>query len=88
MSLDRRTVLKTTAAGAAAGPFAGLAAAAARPTQAPDSAGLVPVPDLRDGVVRLNLPPGFAYRSFHDTEQPVTLTDGTSLPGRHDGMAA
>ena len=28
------------------------------------------------------------YRSFHDTEQPVTLDDGTVLPGRHDGMAA
>ena len=49
---------------------------------------LGPVPDLRDGVVRLHLPAGFQYRSFHDTEQPVTLDDGTVLPGRHDGMAA
>ena len=38
--------------------------------------------------MRLWLPPGFKYRSFHDTEQPVTLDDGTALPGRHDGMAA
>ena len=38
--------------------------------------------------VRLWLPAGFQYRSFHDTEYPVTLTDGTALPGRHDGMAA
>ena len=33
-------------------------------------------------------PEGFHYRSFHDTETPVTLPDGTALPGRHDGMAA
>ena len=46
------------------------------------------MPDLRDGIVRLRLPSGFQYRSFHDTEQPVTLDDGTVLPGRHDGMAA
>src|SRR4030095_4151991 len=31
---------------------------------------------------------GFAYRSFHDTEFPVVLDDGTHLPGRHDGMGA
>ncbi len=48
----------------------------------------MPVPDERDGAVRLHLPRGFCYRSFHDTQQPVTLTDGTALPGRHDGMAA
>jgi secreted PhoX family phosphatase len=51
------------------------------------------VPDLRDGKVRLHLPAGFRYRSFHDTDvltgdPPVTLDDGTLLPGRHDGMAA
>ena len=33
-------------------------------------------------------PAGFAYRSFHDTSTPVTLRDGTRLPGRHDGMGA
>ncbi len=49
---------------------------------------LAPVADARDGIVRLHLPPGFSYRSFHDTETPVTLDDGTVLPGRHDGMAA
>jgi secreted PhoX family phosphatase len=31
---------------------------------------------------------GFNYRSFHDTESPVVLDDGTALPGRHDGMGA
>ena len=46
------------------------------------------MPDLRDGQVRLWLPEGFQYRSFHDTEFPVFLDDGTRLPGRHDGMAA
>ncbi len=85
---DRRTILKTSAAIAAAGPFAGLVAAPAHARLAPLAAALVPVPDARDGKVRLHLPPGFSYRSFHDTELPVTLTDGTALPGRHDGMGA
>lgn len=53
---------------------------------------LQPVKDLRDGIVRLNLPSGFQYRSFHDTDvpstAPVVLDDGTLLPGRHDGMGA
>lgn len=88
MSLNRRSLLRTTAAGAAAGPFAGLVTGPASAKKAPDPGGLVPVADKRDGVVRLHLPPGFSYRSFHDTTQPVTLTDGTALPGRHDGMAA
>jgi len=76
----------TAAAATAGGPFTGLLAgtayaAAPQPT-------LGPLPDERDGVVRLWLPPGFAYRSFHDTESAVVLDDGTVLPGRHDGMAA
>jgi uncharacterized protein len=74
-----------TAASALGGPFAGFLAA---PVGAAPSPTLGPIADLRDGVVRLWLPPGFEYRSFHDTEQPVTLDDGTALPGRHDGMAA
>jgi hypothetical protein len=54
---------------------------------------LAAVADLRDGIVRLHLRPGFQYRSFHDTDlltgaPPITLDDGTLLPGRHDGMAA
>ncbi len=50
---------------------------------------LGPVADLRGNVVRLHLPPGFRYRSFHDTDgPPIALDDGTILPGRHDGMAA
>lgn len=88
MTLERRTLLKMVAAGAAAGPFVGLTAGPAHARRAPNAAALVPVPDARDGVVRLHLPSGFGYRSFHDTESPVHLDDGTRLPGRHDGMAA
>ena len=75
----------------AGGPLQGFVAlAAGAPRTQPDRNALGPVPDLRDGQVRLHLPEGFQYRSFHDTEVPggVTLDDGTLLPGRHDGMAA
>ena len=88
MAVERRTLLKTSAAGAVGGPFAGLLAMPAGAHRPPDRRRLVPVRDERDGAVRLHLPRGFCYRSFHDTQQPVTLTDGTALPGRHDGMAA
>jgi uncharacterized protein len=92
VDIDRRAVLRGTAAAAGGallgGPFTGFAARAAAGPDAADRPPLAPVPDERDGQVRLWLPPGFKYRSFHDTEQPVTLDDGTALPGRHDGMAA
>ncbi|HEY9494563.1 MAG TPA: alkaline phosphatase PhoX [Intrasporangium sp.] len=92
MAIDRRTMLKGSAAvaGAAAlgGPFQGLVAGPANALGAPAFRTLRPIPDLRDGKVRLHLPEGFSYRSFHDTEFPVVLDDGTNLPGRHDGMAA
>ena len=92
MELQRRTALKGGAAAVAGaltgGPFAGLLApAGAAAPQAPHRR-LRAIPDLRDGQVRLHLPEGFSYRSFHDTEFPVVLDDGTSLPGRHDGMGA
>ncbi len=88
MPVDRRTVLRSTAAVTVGGPFAGLVAAPAHARRPPRREGLFPVKDKRDGAVRLHLPRGFNYRSFHDTESPVTLTDGTRLPGRHDGMGA
>lgn len=92
MTVERRTVLTGTAAIAGgavlAGPFQGLVAAPAGALGAPAFRALRPVPDERDGVVRLHVPEGFSYRSFHDTESPITLDDGTRLPGRHDGMAA
>jgi len=88
-TVERRTLLRTSAVGAAlGGPFAGLVAMSAEAHPPPNPGSLVPIPDRRDGVVRLHLPEGFSYRSFHDTEQPVVLTDGTALPGRHDGMGA
>ncbi len=87
--IDRRTFLAGSAAAvggvAVGGPFAGFLAG---PVAASPMPSLGPIADLRDGQVRLWLPPGFQYRSFHDTEQPVVLDDGTALPGRHDGMAA
>jgi hypothetical protein len=91
VAIDRRRFLTGSAAAAGgavlagAGPFAGFVAG---PVTAAPQPVLGPVPDLRDGTVRLWLPPGFSYRSFHDTEQAVVLDDGTVLPGRHDGMAA
>jgi secreted PhoX family phosphatase len=92
MAIERRTVLKGSAAVAGAalvgGPFQGLVAAPANALGAPAFRKLRAIPDLRDGTVRLHLPEDFAYRSFHDTESTVILDDGTKLPGRHDGMAA
>src|SRR5688500_1402531 len=92
MQLNRRTVVQGAVGGAlVAGPFAGYANAATRLQGAISAAAvgtLVPVPDMRDQKVRLHLPAGFSYRSFHDTSQPVTLRDGTRLPARHDGMGS
>ncbi|PZF98926.1 PhoX family protein [Micromonospora deserti] len=93
--VNRRSLLRGAAAAAGGvvlgGPFLGFVsreragAVGRRPAPRP---ALGPVPDLRDGQVRLHLPAGFRYRSFHDTEFPVVLDDGTRLPGRHDGMGA
>ena len=59
MSVERRTLLKSTAAGAAVGgPFAGPGGDAGRGRTPPDPGALVPLPDERDGVVRLHLPRG------------------------------
>ncbi|HSO65390.1 MAG TPA: alkaline phosphatase PhoX [Ornithinibacter sp.] len=92
MSIERRTLLRGGAAVAGgavlAGPFQGLVAGPGNALGAPAFRALRAVHDERDRKVRLHLPEGFRYRSFHDTESPVTLDDGTLLPGRHDGMAA
>ena len=90
MSIQRRTFLGAVAGGVlAGGPFQGFVAgpAAADPKGGAPFRELRAIPDLRDGKVRLHLPEGFSYRSFHDTESPVVLRDGTTLPGRHDGRA-
>ena len=92
MAVERRTFLKGSAAvtGGAllGGPFQGLVAGPAAGLGAAPFRALRPTKDLRDGKERLHLPEGFSYRSFHDTETPVVLDDGTKLPGRHDGMGA
>ena len=93
--IDRRSFL-TRAGGAAvggtllSGPFAGfLAGPAGAGRGSPAFRSLRDVADQRDGVVRLALPDGFAYRSFHDTSgPPIVLDDGSTLSGRHDGMGS
>ncbi len=89
-AVDRRGFLQRVAiaaGGTALWPFADVVAGTAQ--AAPGFRELGPVADLRDGRVRLHLPGDFQYRSFHDTDgPPVVLGDGTTLPGRHDGMAA
>lgn len=91
-SINRRAFLRgaATTAGVIAlgGPFRGFVQLAAAASSKPSFRHLRAIPDERDGIVRLWLPEGFQYRSFHDTEFPVTLNDGTNLPGRHDGMGA
>jgi secreted PhoX family phosphatase len=87
--LSRRTLLKGGAASAVglaiAGPFQGFAAHAQNGAKSDGYGPLGPVEDLRGGVVRLELPDGFQYRSFHP--RGTVLADGAVLPGRHDGMA-
>ncbi|MBA2415981.1 MAG: DUF839 domain-containing protein [Geodermatophilaceae bacterium] len=91
--VQRRTFLKgaavATGVGLAGGPFHGfvnIANAAPIVDRYPGYGALLPRPDLRDGVVRLLLPRGFRYRSFEPAGSQ--LTDGTTVPPRHDGMAA
>jgi len=91
--IDRRAFLKGAAAtgGAMAlsgGPFAGFVARVSAVDEV-NLGPLGPVVDQRDGKVRLWLPRGLEYRSFHDTDgPPITLDDGSRLQGRHDGMGS
>lgn len=91
--MDRRRFLLGSGAvvgGAfAGGPFQGFVAAAAAPRRRGQGYGpLVPVADQRDGVVRLELPDGFNYRSFHPAGSSLSSDSAIVVPGRHDGMAA
>lgn len=92
VAMNRRSFLQgaavTTGGAVLGGPFSGFLARAAGAAPLGTAATLVPVPDERDGVVRLWVPEGFRYRSFHDSELGIVLDDGTLLPGRHDGMGA
>ena len=87
--LTRRTLLKGGAAGAVglalAGPFEALVSHAQNGAKSDGYGPIGPVPDLRGGVVRLELPAGFQYRSFDPRGE--SLGDDGLLPGRHDGMA-
>lgn len=88
VELNRRSLLQAAGGAVLAGPFVGFAARADAKPADYDGPRLEPIADLRDGQVRLWLPRGFQYRSFHDTEYGPILDDGTVLPGRHDGMGA
>ncbi|MEO1059943.1 MAG: alkaline phosphatase PhoX [Actinomycetota bacterium] len=88
--IDRRAFIGRSAAvvGAAAlaGPYAGFVAPAGASSRRREYGRLRSVRDKRDGMKRLELPPGFRYRTFH--QAGTELKDGTTIPGRHDGMAA
>lgn len=96
--LSRRSFLQGSAAVAGgvalgAGPFQNFVAHAARVEREGgrgrrrDYGPIAPVPDARDGVTRLALPEGFAYRSFHMAGVPL-MEGGAATPARSDGMAA
>ncbi len=93
--MDRRGFIRRSAIAAAggavlAGPFQGFLGAATASAAKPgavDYGPLIGVPDARDGVVRLELPEGFNYRSFQMAGSSMASSAGT-VPGRHDGMAA
>ncbi|MCP2362186.1 secreted PhoX family phosphatase [Nonomuraea thailandensis] len=85
--MDRRRFISNVVAGIA-GPFAGVACAGAKGGADPvrGYGPLRPVRDLRDGKARLHLPDGFRYRSFSVAGD--RYSDGSAVPGKHDGMAA
>ena len=93
--VSRRALLRGgvgAAAGVAVlgGPFRGFVALAnGAPRQTPNWRDLRAIPDLRDGdgQVRLWLPEGFEYRSFHDTEfdERARRRHGSARPSRRHG---
>ena len=85
-ALDRRAFLRgaaaTTGGVLVGGSLQALVASAVGAAPPDRFRTLGPVADLRDNKVRLHLPPGFRYRSFHDTDGPaIFLDDGTTAPG-------
>lgn len=72
---------------ALAGMFGGLAArqAEARPRHDSPYGRIAPVRDMTTGLSLLALPKGFRYASFGWTGD--VMSDGSSTPARHDGMA-
>ena len=89
MAVERRTFLKGSAAVAGGallgGPFQGLVAAPAAGLGAAGLPGAAGPPDQRDGKVRLHLPEGFRYRSFHDTEARSSSTTARCCPAATTG---
>jgi uncharacterized protein len=94
-NVDRRTFLKSAAAGAGglalSGPLQAFASqpAGAAPVQGSgaDSYGpIAPAVDHTTGLELLALPEGFEYWSFG--EVGTTMSDGLPTPAAHDGMAA
>ena len=93
----RRQILKGSAAAMAVGAIGSLGALYSRQALAatgcrvrlepvPGPYGpLAPVNDLETGLPLLQLPPGFRYRSFGWSGDP--MEDGQPTPDRHDGMA-
>jgi secreted PhoX family phosphatase len=89
-TLERRTVLKAGAFGAAAAAFGALAATPSAANvrtnrKSADYGELYPTRDLTTGLELLALPRGFEYKSFGWTGQ--IMGDGRPTPTDHDGMA-
>lgn len=90
--MDRRSFLKSAAAGtggvALAGPLAAFTARAAGavPSTAAGYGPISPKPAVNDGVTYLALPDGFSYFAFGHVGS--TMADGVATPAAHDGMAA
>jgi secreted PhoX family phosphatase len=95
-TVDRRSFLKSAAAGsgalALAGPLQAFAARAAGAGPGDNGRGrgtygpIAPVADHTTGVELLALPAGFEYWSFGEVGSP--MSDGLPTPAAHDGMAA
>lgn len=95
-SNSRRSVLKggsAAIAAAFAGPIAALATRAAEAACVPAGASLLadspygpiaPVNDLTTGLPLIQLPPGFAYKSYG--WRGDAMSDGLITPSNHDGM--
>lgn len=94
-TLDRRTFLRLAGGLAAAGPMQALVASGAHARErgagsvAAGKGGygqLFPTPEKGTGKRMLSLPEGFQYRAFG--LEGTRMSDGTIVPGGHDGMAS
>jgi secreted PhoX family phosphatase len=97
-TVDRRSFLKSAAAGsgavALAGPLQAFAASAAGASPSDGGHGrgrrsygpIAPVVDHTTGLELLALPRGFEYWSFGEVGS--TMSDGLATPAAHDGMAS